>query len=191
MNRRSPIWCVLIVLAGSVWSVAQDIDDIQQGLKAYGTYSGGDIDVVSMTNGNLTLRIPLVSYPQRGKLQLSYSLVFNNKQKYFTKTTNNVNGSATRTVILPFTDGPVQDQRFGLDVPLGLTYTDYSLVSADGSEHQLAGLSSTDFETVDGTGLHYYQPSSGTPFAVDANGTRHFMTASGVSQEDTNGNDGE
>jgi hypothetical protein len=43
-------------------------------------YHGGDIDSVNLTNGGLTVQIPLVSYPQRGgKLRLEFVLTLNTK----------------------------------------------------------------------------------------------------------------
>jgi RHS repeat-associated protein len=47
-------------------SNAQDLSGVEQGIKPYGSYKGGDIDSVSMVNGSLTLSLPVVSYPQRG-----------------------------------------------------------------------------------------------------------------------------
>jgi YD repeat-containing protein len=56
---------------------AQDMAGLEQGIKPYGVYHGGDIDSISMVNGSLTLHIPLISYPQRGgKLHLGLSLVY-------------------------------------------------------------------------------------------------------------------
>ena len=61
-------------------ATAQDLPEFEIGLKPFGTYHGGDIDNVSITNGNLTLDIPLFSYPQRGeKLTKSLHLIYNNK----------------------------------------------------------------------------------------------------------------
>jgi RHS repeat-associated protein len=56
---------------------AQDLPDVAQGLQPYGAYHGGGLDAVSMSNGGLTVRIPLLSYPQKGALSLSYSVIFN------------------------------------------------------------------------------------------------------------------
>jgi len=68
--------CTLLVLSMD----AQIQPNLEQGLKPYGSYQGGNIDSVSLTNGNLNLHVPLVSYPQRGgKLSLSFSLRYNNK----------------------------------------------------------------------------------------------------------------
>jgi RHS repeat-associated protein len=59
---------------------AQVDPNIEQGIKPYGSYHGGGIDNVGLTNGNLFVKIPLYSLPQRGgKLKLGFSLVYNNK----------------------------------------------------------------------------------------------------------------
>ena len=49
------------------------------GLKPFGAYHGGNFDTVSMSNGNLFVKIPLFSIPQRGSVPLSYSLVYNTR----------------------------------------------------------------------------------------------------------------
>src|SRR5271155_630318 len=101
---------VSVLMVGCAeWCAAQDPDYIQQGIKAYGTYQAGNIDVVSMTNGNLTIHIPLVSYPQRGKLDLGYYLVYNNKN-YVVKTLQEGDQQVT---MIDF----MSDSHFG--VPLG------------------------------------------------------------------------
>src|SRR5580658_1552950 len=104
---------VLFVFATTVWSPAQDPDDLQQGIKAYGTYRGGDIDSVSMTNGNLIVDIPLADYPQRGKVQVGYKLIYNNKN-YAQKTICQADNCTTyvdlRSLSSPLK--PVLDQGF-------------------------------------------------------------------------------
>jgi hypothetical protein len=56
---------------------AQDASDVE--IKAYGSYAGGKFDTVDLATGNLTLDIPLISYPQRGTLPpLSFSIQLNN-----------------------------------------------------------------------------------------------------------------
>jgi RHS repeat-associated protein len=46
----------------------------------YRSYSGGNLDHIQMQNGSLYLRIPLLSYPQKGKLNLSFSILANGSQ---------------------------------------------------------------------------------------------------------------
>jgi hypothetical protein len=186
---------LLFVIVGVGRLVAQDPDDVQNGIKAYGTYRGGDIDSVSMTNGNLTVDIPLYSYPQRGKVHFGYKLVYNNKN-YTQRTT--CSGGECITNVYPGVSGlkAVQDQGFATKETaiqetgskVGFNYI--SLIAPDGASHILAALSSTgngENETVDGTGLQYYNPVSGTYYATDANGTRYDFGTT-IAQEDTNGN---
>ena len=52
--------------------------DDQAGEQAYMSYHGGDIDSVGLTNGTLSLNFPFLSYPQRGKLHLSFNLIYHN-----------------------------------------------------------------------------------------------------------------
>ena len=197
MNRRQIIpffgLVLVFVIFGAVRaSLAQDTDDIQQGIKAYGTYHGGDIDSVSMTNGSLTLDIPLVSYPQRGKLHLGYGLVYNRKT-YMQRTqciidTCNIIDTLTM-LTTPVT--AVSDRGFSTKyttVPEqgapNLLAGWYSLVAPDGASHILGEISSTDYETVDGTGLYSKNPEQGT-IAYDAEGSE--IGPYGM-MEDTNGN---
>jgi hypothetical protein len=59
---------------------AQTDVNLAQGLEPYKTYMAGNVDAVSLTNGNVSLHIPLVSYPQRGgRLTLGFFLRYNNK----------------------------------------------------------------------------------------------------------------
>jgi len=55
----------------------QDLPDVAQGFQPYVAYHGGELDQINTLNGGLTIRIPLLSYPQKGSLSLSYSVIFN------------------------------------------------------------------------------------------------------------------
>ena len=71
--------CVLL-LSPAFSAHAQTDQNLDIGLKPYGSYHGGELDSVNMVNGNLTLHIPIASYPQRGdKLKADYYLVYNDK----------------------------------------------------------------------------------------------------------------
>src|SRR5712692_5406677 len=67
----------LLAVAVALPTMAQEAN-LEMGYKPYGTYHGSDIETVSVTNGNLSVRIPLVSYPQRGDLQLNFGLAWDN-----------------------------------------------------------------------------------------------------------------
>src|SRR5437016_1590791 len=56
---------LLLTLAG-VSAYAQVQPNIEGGMHAFGSYHGGEVDAVSLSNGNVLYKIPLLSYPQRG-----------------------------------------------------------------------------------------------------------------------------
>lgn len=70
--------CCLLAFTDS--GLTQVDVNVDQGLRPYGSFMGGNLDSISLTNGNLMLHIPLVSYPQRGgRLNLTFFLRYNNK----------------------------------------------------------------------------------------------------------------
>jgi RHS repeat-associated protein len=85
-RHRLAISLAIAVLALASRTYGQQPDYEQQGLTFYGSYEGGNVDRVNVKNGNVMLRIPLVSFPQRGSLKLSYSLSLNNSGFYYSKT---------------------------------------------------------------------------------------------------------
>jgi RHS repeat-associated protein len=56
-------------------------DDLM-GMQPYQSYHGGDIDSISLTTGMLNLNFPFLSYPQRGKLHLSFNLFYNDQAQH-------------------------------------------------------------------------------------------------------------
>src|SRR5438067_2264321 len=70
---------LLSILFSCVFVMAQENPNLEDGMKPFGTFHGGDIDSISMTNGGLSLQIPLLTYPERGNLQLQYFLRLNSK----------------------------------------------------------------------------------------------------------------
>jgi YD repeat-containing protein len=65
-----------LILAVSAFSQVQVQD---QGAKPFDATHGGDLDRVSLSNGGLSLHIPLASFPQRGNLQLSFFVSYTNQ----------------------------------------------------------------------------------------------------------------
>ncbi len=61
-------------------AAAQTNVNEEKGMKPYDSWHGGDLDSVSMTNSGLVVHIPLVSFPQRGNVDLSFSVYFSTKQ---------------------------------------------------------------------------------------------------------------
>jgi RHS repeat-associated protein len=94
-------WSLIFALTLAGGLNAQDDGpnpNVDLGLKPYQSLHGGDIDTVSMSDGNLIVHIPLVNFPQRGELRLGLSLVYNNRIFAVSKTcTTNRNGGTTCT----------------------------------------------------------------------------------------------
>jgi RHS repeat-associated protein len=87
-NRRSysVVLLILLLCAFSSLSIAQTLPpttaDDQAGEQAYMSYHGGDIDSISLSNGSLSLNFPFLSYPQRGKLHVSYNLMYHDSPQH-------------------------------------------------------------------------------------------------------------
>jgi hypothetical protein len=67
------------IILFSIVAVGQQNPNLDSGLNPYGSYHGGDVDSVSLINGNLTLHAPIAHYPQRGSLSVDYFLIANSK----------------------------------------------------------------------------------------------------------------
>lgn len=186
--------------------MAQTLSGLEQGMKPYGSYEGGDIDSISMVNGNLTLHIPLISFPQRGgKLKASYSIVYNNPKLRAIKpcrTTGNRGCTAYQWFVNygPDDSGDmpieiVPDFKIDLDLDSFNTFRE-----ANGTTHSLlttgatAGGTSTIYtaRSVDASGYLLSYASSVTP-AVSAvltsrSGIQYDIEGNSETISDTNGN---
>src|SRR4029077_6515885 len=81
--KSARLMCFLSLMLATTFPVfAQNNPNEDQGLKPFDSWHGGDLDSISMTNGGLVLHIPLVSFPQRGNLDLSFMVRFSSKQWY-------------------------------------------------------------------------------------------------------------
>ncbi len=195
MRRLGILLATMAVSA--IPSLAQQPPDLDQGMKAYGAYQHGDIDSVNLANGNVTLHIPLVSYPQRGgKLKLGYEIIYNNKGWYQYQTGTytyawRYGGGAVSIVAVPGMS--VKQSIIKVTDYSGSQYLlhHYTVTTADGSTHDVGitnnpqyGLLGTG-ETIDGTGIHY-----GGSVLIDRNGIQYPGLAglSGSSITDPNGN---
>jgi len=164
---------------------AQNNPNEEQGLKPYDSWHGGDLDSVSLTNGGLSLHIPLASFPQRGNVDLSFMVRFSSKQWYVrTHCVNNPRGGQNCTYswapmgnsgaqIVSSVDwwmqGTFHADGSGVDWSRGVT-------SPDGNTHQFGGDNSGNtsgptypLRSLDATGLLH--PDVHT--LVLPNGTRY------------------
>jgi YD repeat-containing protein len=202
MNSGKQWMAVVILLACSVAGVAQTSPDLEQGMKPYGSYHGGNLDNISLTNGNLYFEAPLFSYSQRGDLAYPIVLRYNNKNFsiYQPPCPPPTHCPVRQTVI--FGPSPVggDSSSDGASVTLGFAgypttggaaintslsfdgnaifYNSNSVVGPDGATHQLVTTSSGAV-TADGSG-----------FAVNSRGLvdRNGTLSGGLTAEDRNGN---
>jgi YD repeat-containing protein len=166
------------ILFTSQSAVAQTSPDVEQGIKPYGAYHGGDFDSVSLATGRLDLHIPFLAYPQRGgKLKLSYTIRYQNV------------GPTINELCLPMhpctyyaTDGGLGPQALldqfitaGTVVPVigGKQLPAYWVLSEpDGSVHDLVNTSGSIWESIDATGIRF-DASSGSGVITNSSGTRY------------------
>jgi hypothetical protein len=74
-SKREPICVLILVLfATSVFVHAQEQVGAGPDIDPFGSYQHGSLDKVNLANGQISLSIPLLSYPQKGKLQLGFGL---------------------------------------------------------------------------------------------------------------------
>lgn len=194
--------CCVALLAHLL--AAQD-PNLQTGLTLYGSFRGGDVDSVNLNNGNVSLHAPLVSFPQRGKLGLSFSLVYNNKGWYTTTyTDHSTNPPQIKTEWMWGGSGvePMWDQEVDLQPNYSTgNPTFYSAVTADGAAHPFGCLNNTTcytMETVDGSGVLFNNLATITTRAgvLESSFTKGLTVGAmhGIpywaptTQEDTNGN---
>jgi RHS repeat-associated protein len=78
-RRRVIVSAVLLIVFAAPRLAAQKEINLENGLDPYGSYQHGNVDSVSMINGNVNVHIPFKSFPQRGKVRLDFSLVWNAK----------------------------------------------------------------------------------------------------------------
>ncbi|MBI3662082.1 MAG: RHS repeat protein, partial [Acidobacteria bacterium] len=182
---------VVVVSAFLFSASAQQNANLEQGLKPYGTYQGGNLDSVSITNRNLTLHIPIVSYPQRGgKLRLNFLGIYNNKGWIIEEYNDTYGNPHLRWKWIGTGVQIINDQSIGVkSTIIKVTNAQGDLVmvnlkdaiTADGSSHQLESANS-GMESVDATGILYGFGSG----VIDRDGTRYGGRTNAI--EDSNGN---
>ncbi len=188
--------CILsaVLLFGKIFAFPQAANE--QGIKPYGSYHGGDIDATNVSNHHLELRIPVLSYPQRGTaLKLSFIARFHNavwNEHTDCAPTTNVcihtwEFDGQPNVQVANENGPpFVDQQLVSGGGTPSPVYSYSIRMADESQQPLGNISGTLFETVNATAIKW---DSSTQTVTMPNGARYVgIFGSAPILEDTNGN---
>jgi hypothetical protein len=190
-NLRNHAVTILLSIVFSSALLAQSLPPgmagDQLGEQPYQSYHGGDIDSVGLANGTLSLNFPFLSYSQRGKLHLSFNLMYNNEPQHLAQDCPPPPGQCAQVWGYDLSTGPLPlekgDAFVGWAQQVGITttgfvqqqtvsstaYSNYSLLLADGTKHVLGNTGGTSL-TNHGSGNAYYLISNGPLEALDASG---------------------
>ncbi len=196
-----------ITLGQGSYDPVQDVTD--NPLKSY---HGSDIDSIELATGNLSVKVPLISYPQRGGvLHLDFSLIYSgvggkpgtalieyaipNSGGRATWLLADVGGNHSLPVFGSFQT--TYNNFPGLKMVNTQTgnstsYTQGWIIDPDGSSHPLGWLNVTQGRTLDGTGFFVNAqgsaPSTVPNTIVDKYGVTTSNTSSSTTVTDPNGN---
>jgi RHS repeat-associated protein len=203
---------VIVVICACARALAQATPDVEQGLKPFGSYHGGSLDNVNLTNGNLFFHADLFSYSQRGgELAYPIALQYNGKNFSMYQTPcppgTKVGAGCTLQLTILFGPNQLRTQKISignsvtigyeglpgvgagnLDTSLSYDGTEiyahpYSVVMPNGSVRQMV-TTGTGIASIDGSG--YFSPSPTNGLLRSRNGTKYTWVANYA--EDSNGN---
>lgn len=159
-KRLAPVLFILVLLAGqSCTTKAQTNPNLETGLKAYGSYAGGNIDNISISTGNLNLHIPLFSYPQRGSMPGSLSIGYNGKNWFVYQHCE----YSICTDQWKWTNSNVHGVYINVDGTVGISWVQeapgvpadvFTAYTSDGGTHMMTGTGGAYYST-DGSGIFY------------------------------------
>src|SRR5277367_3627051 len=169
-----------------------DLTSVDQlGAEPYSALHGGDIDSVGLQNGTLSLHVPILSYPQRGSLKLSFDLMYNNQPQHIGKLCVPPDpclwewGWPPKQLGLPLEAGDVFvgfAQAAGVvgsvaiktttQPPKNYYYGNWSILTADGTKHSVGNQGTVSFVQHQGDTTDDFQQATGPFEALDATGWR-------------------
>ena len=194
---------VFLFVFTPAFMAGQDLAGLEQGIKPYGSYENGDIDSISMVNGNLTLQIPLISYPQRGgKLHMGFTLLYSNPILQPYATCNPVQHTCTSSGYNVLYHWGPETGRLAIGLtndfqPVmssvsssggGVQY--YTVTEFDGAIHEMGQMNNGSWISIDATGYSFTQQSGQNPgvgTVIGRDGNRYNNLTGTL--EDTNGNE--
>ena len=189
---------ILLVVACSASSVSQTDPALEAGLKPFGSYQAGDIDIVNTATGKLHVHIPLLSYPQLGgRLHLNYFIDYDSSSyscqmisnhNYCTQ--NSTVGAWVKDDAIPHGTSTI----FTTDNGSIYEGTLSSIVDPEGASHRMGALPSvsgytTQLRALDASGYYMTYNSNWTSSSIyDSSGNAFTASSSGAVLTDTIGN---
>ncbi len=164
------------------------------------SYQGADIDSVNLATGNLSLHIPLISYPQRGgKLHLDYFIAYSSGALVQFKAPDNgpADWQSAAGPYAALTAISIVNKNFpGVAFVTTQTGTDTSISQAfisegDGTKHPAGFINSNQVRSLDSSGFLATVPTSGGQVIVDGDGitTTSVPNTNISTAADPNGNE--
>lgn len=204
MCARAVISLLILTFLLTPIALAQVDPGVDQGVGIGDSTLVYGVDQVRLATGNVYVHIPLISYPQRGKLSLSFSLLGNTVD--WVATTKCTKTTCTNSWVSSGQNGVhlVDDQI--LKYVIGSIHSTHATGLFDATEaaHPLVftsydGQCAYHSETSDATGFMYVDDGCNGSYVVDRAGIRHYReawigTTSGLFgnqssyREDPNGN---
>jgi hypothetical protein len=175
------VYCFLLV-AAALPVLAQDGTELVQGYQPSKVYHVFDFDSVSIPNEYLNLHIPLISYPQRGRMpDVRLFLVYHLSSWHYVQSGSSYTWQMNSGPgVLPAADPSLYAQRF-YNAPSRSTI--WHAVDSSGAQHALGWTSATNTEAIDGSGIYR---NTSTQVLTDRDGLQ-YRTSNGLVQ-DQNGN---
>lgn len=215
--KQFPLLLVVLVLSAASQlppATAQTAPKLDDGMRPYGSYHGGEVDSISLPGGNLNIHIPIISFPQRGgKLNVEYFLRLTSKnweQKWVSVPTDPNGGyfkfvyrqrgshSPDPNVVMVSNHHLIVKNSMVTDgAPNNNLYNSFAVETPDGSSHHLEAQTLSEFVATDSTGLHLTNATGDVPSVLRTrDGLTYSQLASGgiwygsygTKISDTNGN---
>jgi RHS repeat-associated protein len=192
-------FCVVIGLS-TLLVFGQSAPNLENGVKSFGSYDGSSVDTVNLQNGNVMVHIPLFSYPQRGKMALSFSARLNSKNWQVGEYTDSNQALLYRWMLAGkpgFALAPSYDVQMHrvrtMTTDLQGTQTeydyDYAVSTPDGSIHWLSAVAPNgNMMTGDGTNFQFhltrgvqYDHADDSGVLTDSNGLTYYFPSLSMS----------
>jgi hypothetical protein len=186
------IGIVLFIAANVSYGQMTDDPTMDVGFKPYGSYHGGDLDSINLSNGFLNIHIPVGSFPQRGAIGYTPQIIYNNHKGW--SVLPDCTNQNTCSPLWQWKGSGVtfntQSQDFFTAGPGPYTQKSkiivFKAVTSDVATHQMATNLAGGVESIDGSGIWY----NGTPFGSSGGFSRNRkgVLNNNTALEDANGN---